>query len=122
MAKAFTDEQMTKFLDSLSAEQKPIVQTLLGSLATQAEAIDAMAWELEILNSARAARKKAVGGITLTALAAKLSNPVVTGPTQEEIETAVDAMQESIKSAQTAQDVFKTILQFGLKIAPLALA
>ena len=91
---------------------------MLSTITLQAETIDDLVWKLEIHEGAIAMKKKIMGP-ALTQLAAKLSNPVIKGPTLEEISNAINEMHEKIDSAAEARDIFKTILGFAVRIAPI---
>jgi hypothetical protein len=71
------------------------ISIVLSTISLQAETIDDLVWKLEIHEGAIAMKKKIMGP-ALTQLAAKLSNPVVKGPTLEEISNAINEMHEKI--------------------------
>jgi len=114
-----SSSDLQSLLDGIPKEHKPTFEKVLATIALQAEVIDDLLWKLEIEEGANAMKKKIMGP-ALTQLAAKLDGPAVKGPTLEEISKAVSEMQEAIESATEAQNIFKAVLGFALKIAPLA--
>lgn len=121
MAAKITDAKMKKFLGSLDGDSKEIVEKVLSTVALQAETIDDLLWKLEIYEGGAEVRRRILSGVSLTKLAAKLTDVDVSGPTLEDVKNAVDKMQDDVQSAADAQGVFKTILSFALKVAPLVL-
>ncbi len=120
MAIPISDAELKNLLNAIPVEQKPIFENVLSTIALQAEVIDDLLWKLEIEYGSDAMKKKVMGPV-LTRLAAKLDNPVVQGPTLEEISGAINEMHKTIESAAEAQNIFQALLGFALKIAPLAL-
>ena len=114
-----TQEQLGSFLDGLSDDQRIIVESLLSTIALQAESIRNLTTEVQIHEGADALMAQAISTVSLTQLAANLN--VVQGPTLEEINQSITEMNQAIESAASAREVFGTILQFGVKLAPLAL-
>lgn len=112
-------DDLQNLLEAIPEDHKSAFEKVLSAVALQAEVIDDLIWKLEIDEGASAMKKKIMGP-ALTKLAAKLDDPVVKGPTLEEISKAVNEMHEAIESANEAQNIFKTLLGFALRIAPLA--
>jgi len=83
--------------------------------------IDDLSIVLSVYGGADAVKDKAVGGLSLAMLAAKLDNPPIKGVTIKEIRGAAKEMNDEIRNAQEATQVLENILKFAIKIAPLAL-
>jgi hypothetical protein len=121
MPNQITKAEREAFLNGLADDQRGKVQQLLSTVALQAEVIDDLMVLLDIWEGGESLKKKTISGISLATLAAKLTDPIVRGPTLEEVNQATRKMQQDIQNAATAQAVFSHILGFALKIAPLVI-
>lgn len=108
-------------MEGLDETKQKVVQSLLSTISLQAEVIRDLLWDVDLEEGARSHREKILSGISLTILAAKLKEPAISGPTLKEVNDAIGEMQNEIKSMNNANDIFGSILGFGLKIAPLLL-
>lgn len=115
-----TAAQIQGLMEALTPDQKGRFQSVLSAVALQAEVVSDLLWKLEI-DAGSDILQRQVMGAAITQLAAKLNNPVIQGPTIDELSKAIKDMQSAIQSATDANGVFTQILGFALKIAPLAL-
>jgi hypothetical protein len=118
MASNYNTSNLKEILDRMPTDIKPDFEKILSTVALQAAIIDDLMWKLEIEESANAMKRQVYGQI-ITQLAAKLSSPIVKGPTLEEVKNEIEKMNKDIESATNAQNIFQTVLGFALKLAPL---
>jgi len=111
--------QFETILEKLTLDEREQIQSVLKTIAMQAELIGDMSRDLVIHEGASALQRNAMQSSTLTRLGKLLNKPSVQGPTVKEINQSIEAMQNTIKTAQSSKEAFETIFGFAVKIAPL---
>lgn len=113
--------QFETILEKLTLEEREQVQSVLKTIAMQAELIGEMSRDLVIHEGAAALQRNAMQSSTLGKLGEILRKPSVKGPTVQEINQSIEAMRNAIQTAQSGKEAFEAIFGFAVKIAPLLL-
>jgi len=113
--------QFESILEKLTLEEREQIQSVLKTIAMQAEIIKEMSHDLMIYDGSASLQNSAMTSATLAKLGEILKKPYVKGPSVEEINQSLDAMRVSIENAKSEKEAFETIFSFAIKIAPLLL-
>jgi uncharacterized coiled-coil protein SlyX len=118
---AIMPTQIESILNKLTPEEQKVIESLLNTIAMQAEIIREMSRDLEDYAGA-AAENTALRSDFLVRIAQLLKKPVVQGLSIQEINTATGEMKSAIKKAQSGVEALDTVLNFAGRVAPIFLA